>query len=677
MNRKISILGLGVLCSMVSLQTNAGNEKEAELRIVQKNILEDPLMDQVHRMAYKTVSTGLNAGDGYGEVWIRDFNTFIQVAMDVMPDKNVQDCLNTFFHFQGAEGDIVDGYIDIRKADLNNVGGYKYRLSKTCPQFAAHKNTVETDHETSLIQAVYQYIRKSGNTDYLKSVVAGKTVEERMEWALRYLMEHKYNQEYGLITGATTADWGDVQPEHIWGVEIDENTHYTIDIYDNAMLVLAIDNFLEMTTNEGYKSKWGKVKNELAQNIRKHLWDKEKRKFIPHIYLNGSPFPQNFDENQIYYHGGTAVAILAGLLSKEEIEQANNRMLENVRKAGAQTIGLTMYPTYPAGFFKGVGMYPYGYQNGGDWTWFGARMIWGLAENGFIKEAYEELRPMLARVVRNKGFNEWYTQSGEPKGSGTFRGEAGVLVRAIEQLRSWAENYQEVPLEEARKGMVIFTFGQSNSANHGWGNYTPKHKVYNYFEGKLYPSADPLIGATGNGGSVWNRLADKLIEDGCTGQVTIIPIGVGGVEISAWAKGGYLHNRLIETVEQLKEQHITPDCILWHQGESDNINNTSEENYIRMFETIREVFRSRGINSPIGVAVASYHPYCVNENEGNDPAIRNAQKKLAKKYDDIFEGPDTDKLNKAFQRGDGVHFSEKGQETHAAGWLKAIKKNCF
>ena len=52
-------------------------------------------------------------------------------------------------------------------------------------------------------------------------------------------------------------------------------------------------------------------------------------------------------------------------------------------------------------------------------------------------------------------------------------------------------------------------------------------------------------------------------------------------------------------------------------------------------------------------------------------------KKLAKKYDDIFEGPDTDKLNKAFQRGDGVHFSEKGQETHAAGWLKAIKKNCF
>ena len=670
---KISVIGIGILCSILSMNANSRNE----LRIVQKNILENPLFEEVSRMARKTVSTGLNAGDGYGEIWIRDFNTFIQVAMDVMPDKNIQDCLNTFFHFQGKEGDIVDGYIDINKTDLNNVGGYKYRLSETCPQYAAHKNTVETDHETSLIQAIYQYVKKSGNNSYLKSKIVGKTIEERMDWALSYLMKHKFNHEYGLITGATTADWGDVQPEHIWGVEIDENTHYTIDIYDNAMLVLAIDNFLEITNNSEYKHKWKEAKDKLVVNIRKHLWDKENQKFIPHIYLNGSPFPKNFDENQIYYHGGTSVAILAGLLSKDEIEHANNRMLENVKKAGAKTIGLTMYPTYPAGSFKGVGMYPYGYQNGGDWTWFGARMIWGLTENGFIKEAYNELRPMLERVVKNKGFNEWYTQAGEPMGSGTFRGEAGVLVRAIEGLRKWAENYQSVPIEEVKKGMVIFTFGQSNSANHGWGNYTPKNKIYNYFNGKLYSSVDPLIGATGNGGSVWNRLADKLIENNYTNQVTIIPIGVGGVEISAWAKGGYLHNKLIETVDLLKKQNITPDCILWHQGESDNISNTSKENYIKMFETIRDVFRSRGIESPIGIAMASYHPYCITEDEGNDSEIRNAQKELAKKYDDVFEGPDTDKLNKLLHRGDGVHFSEIGQEEHAKGWLKAIKKNCF
>ena len=194
-----------------------GNTSEDPLKIVQKSILEDPLMEQVSRIAHHTVSTGLNAGDGYGEVWIRDFNTFIQVAMDVMPDQQVQECLNTFFHFQGEGGDIVDGYMDIRKANLNDPEGYRYRLSETCPQYAAHKNTVETDHETSLVQAVYQYVKKSQSTAYLQTVINGKTVEQRMDEALQYLMNEKFNKQYGLTTEATTADWGDVQSEHPWG----------------------------------------------------------------------------------------------------------------------------------------------------------------------------------------------------------------------------------------------------------------------------------------------------------------------------------------------------------------------------------------------------------------------------------------------------------------------------
>lgn len=114
-------------------------------------------------------------------------------------------------------------------------------------------------------------------------------------------------------------------------------------------------------------------------------------------------------------------------------------MLACQKAAHAQTIGLTMYPTYPAGYFKSVGMYPYGYQNGGDWTWFGERMIQALIANGFVQEAYDEVYPMLQRVVENNGFYEWYTPAGEPKGSGTFRGEAGVLFVAIEMLRDWAK----------------------------------------------------------------------------------------------------------------------------------------------------------------------------------------------------------------------------------------------
>ena len=38
---------------------------------------------------------------------------------------------------------------------------------------------------------------------------------------------------------------------------------------------------------------------------------------------------------------------------------------------------------------------PYSYQNGGDWCWFGGRMIQQLARYGLIADAYQELKPMV------------------------------------------------------------------------------------------------------------------------------------------------------------------------------------------------------------------------------------------------------------------------------------------
>ncbi len=107
------------------------------------------------------------------------------------------------------------------------------------------------------------------------------------------------------------------------------------------------------------------------------------------------------------------------------------------------SIGLTLYPAYPEGAFMNPGMGPYQYQNGGDWTWFGARMITALVQHGYVQEAYEEMQPMIRRVIQNDGFYEWYTVEGEPKGAGIFRGSAGVLMEAIDAFRDWAKENQE------------------------------------------------------------------------------------------------------------------------------------------------------------------------------------------------------------------------------------------
>lgn len=400
-----------------------------------EEILSDPVTAEVETLARQLIRTGFNAGSGYDEVWIRDYNTFIELAMEEMPEEKIRENLLPFFRFQGEDGNIPDGFVPKEKARLD----YKYISSNLEPRFLAHKNTVETDQESSLILAVSKYVTKTGNKDFLKTEIGGISIDKRLQMAMQFLMEHRFNDRYGLLWGATTADWGDVQPEHEWGVFINDNSHFCIDIYDNALFISAIDAYLKITGDKAVIPHWKNVRDNLASNVRKHLWDKKNQKFIPHIYLSGSPFPADFDEGRIFYHGGTGVAMEAGLLSLDEIRSCNDAMLRNMEAAGATSIGITQYPAYPDGFFKNPIMKEYSYQNGGDWTWYGGRIITQLVRYGFIREAWDEARPMFARVAEGKAFNEWYDLSGKPMGSGTYRGEAGVLFSMIQAFRAWAE----------------------------------------------------------------------------------------------------------------------------------------------------------------------------------------------------------------------------------------------
>ncbi|MBB6002543.1 sialate O-acetylesterase [Arcicella rosea] len=224
---------------------------------------------------------------------------------------------------------------------------------------------------------------------------------------------------------------------------------------------------------------------------------------------------------------------------------------------------------------------------------------------------------------------------------------------------------------------VIFTFGQSNSANYGQGMYTCKQDVYNWYKGKMFKAKDPLLGADNNRGSVWTRLADKLIQENFAKKILIVPIGIGSTEVAQWAKGGKHNELVLQTIKALNTQGIIVDYILWHQGESDNLRNTSKELYIQRFESVRETFRNNNQNAPIFIAIASYHP---SENSltkkklGIDPTIQEAQLALTKIHKDIFLGANTDKLDKSYYRHDGIHFSVLGLEKHAELWLKSLKK---
>ena len=213
-------------------------------------------------------------------------------------------------------------------------------------------------------------------------------------------------------------------------------------MYDNAMLAIALENLAELSDQESHKERWMALHSSIISGIREHLWDPEQKKFIPHVYPGASPFPEDFNENEIHYHGGTAVAIEAGVLTGDEIAAVLAHMITNVELSGAPSIGLTLYPPYPPEVLAENISRPYEYQNGGDWTWFGGRMIQQLIAHGFVEEAYQAAKPMMERVVANKGFYEWYRLDGTPAGSAEFKGSAGVLAGAIQMFYEWANQHR-------------------------------------------------------------------------------------------------------------------------------------------------------------------------------------------------------------------------------------------
>lgn len=433
------VLILWICAAALMASAESARAQEGTNAALAEQIRNDQSLRQVHQMALDLLKTGLNAGAGYKQVWIRDLNTFIEVSLEANPHGALRDALLTFFKFQGPGGDIPDGYRALNPAQTEKP----YRVTQLAPGLTSYKNTVEVDQEPSLVQAVYKYVTVTGDRTILDEQIDGRSVRERLGFAMQYLLNERFDSRHGLIWSATRADWGDVQPETNPGVLLDSHTHRALSVYDSAMLEIAINDYLELLTPDAPDAaRWKQTRDELKHNIRKFLWDGNNQKFIPHVYLEGSPFPADFDENAITYHGGTAVAIEAGVLTHKEITHTLEHMDADVRSAHAATIGLTIYPPYPLGYFKNPGMTkPYTYQNGGDWTWFGGRMVRDLIDEGDIADAYREIRPMVDRVVRVNGFYEWWTPENQPRGSAGFRGSAGELGRDIELLEAWAERH--------------------------------------------------------------------------------------------------------------------------------------------------------------------------------------------------------------------------------------------
>lgn len=87
------MIGCFALCAPAEEPARPANPREAELA---REIRADRTLDQVHQMAQNLLKSGINAGSGYNEVWIRDLNTFIEMAIEVNPPIRLRESLLMF-----------------------------------------------------------------------------------------------------------------------------------------------------------------------------------------------------------------------------------------------------------------------------------------------------------------------------------------------------------------------------------------------------------------------------------------------------------------------------------------------------------------------------------------------------------------------------------------------------
>ena len=237
-------------------------------------------------------------------------------------------------------------------------------------------------------------------------------------------------------------------------------------------------------------------------------------------------------------------------------------------------------------------------------------------------------------------------------------------IRTVEYSDS--TDRTEFAVNDLQKPLIILIFGQSNVAN------TVSHKsqtnlpILNFYKGKLYQAKDPLLGATGQLGSLWISTAKQLLESSDYKEVILVNTARGNSSIKDWLPQGKFYDTLKNTYKALSDMNLPPHAIVFGQGERDAIDGVSYNHYNLHIQSLYENIQHFHGNNPFLISLTSRcFEYLPNDN------IRKGQVKLIRDYPSVFQGPDTDSFNEAY-RYDGCHFNALGKRKISEIWANNI-----
>ncbi len=272
---------------------------------------------------------GFVAGGGYPQLWARDSATALHGSRWFYPQPALRDWIELLLTHQNPDGSIPD-WVNARNQ--------------------TDKNTVETDQETSLVIGASHYQRLTGDAAWLTTPINGEPLLSRLHRALDYVWQQRRDPASGLLTGAHTIDWGDVELGECTqdAIYAGPGSLWTVDLYDQAMLVLAarpLADLHEAVGDDQAAQTWRQRADTLVAQTRTQLWQPERGYFRMHRHLSSHDHP--FDEDALFPMGGNAVAIQAGIADPAMAERIFAVARQRQTEYAVSTISGVLLPPYP------------------------------------------------------------------------------------------------------------------------------------------------------------------------------------------------------------------------------------------------------------------------------------------------------------------------------------------
>ncbi len=300
---------------------------------------------------------------------------------------------------------------------------------------------------------------------------------------------------------------------------------------------------------------------------------------------------------------------------------------------------------------------------------------------GTYTGAGTEIQARAVAIDGNGTDTGWVTIDDAPSG-GTFSAALRVQTGWYQlevRLLNGASEEAVAAIANVGVGDMFIVAGQSNAANFGESVQSSDDGRVSYFNlgNNSWSHADDPPGNPstfpGTRGAPWPELGDLLTAADDV-PVGFVPVADGGSSVSSWVPASNDNYSNLQAAVQSFGPHGFR-AVLWHQGERDNVLNTSTASYVSDLETVIASSRSdAGWNVPWFVALVSY---------GDSPTDTNAniiaaQQQVIHEDANVFLGSSTDDLigiNPATGedwRFDGIHFSDEGLEEHALRWFTAL-----